>query len=176
MTPTSHLLMSWLCTVPKISAPRERRLIALSGVAPDLDGIGIIWDWISGKTHYYSDYHHVLGHGFIASIFIATLATAFAAQQRGKVFILSLFVVHLHILCDVIGSKGEDGYTWPISYFYPFNEVFLLSWSRQWLLNGWQNLLIFCGLLIISAYVFKKQKVTVLEVFHERLDESLRRK
>ena len=64
-------------------------------------------------------------------------------------------MVHLHILCDVIGSKGPDGYHWPIFYFYPLDSEIALSWQYQWELNAWPNMLIMLVAFILCGYYAK---------------------
>lgn len=148
MTPGAHLLISWLSTVEILKERRERTLVALTGVAPDLDGLGIIVDKFTGTTHYYFNYHHYLGHSIFSALFFATLASLFSKSQKLAVWLLSFLVVHLHLLGDIIGSKGPDGFHWPIYYLYPFNSTFELTWKHQWELDAWQNQVI----IIICFY------------------------
>lgn len=69
MAPGSHLLISWLITVEIVKERRERALVALTGLAPDLDGAGIIIDFFTGTTQYYFKYHHYVGIVFICPSF-----------------------------------------------------------------------------------------------------------
>lgn len=63
----THFFAGWLvaATGKELSA-RERVGIAAAGVAPDLDGLGIIGEYLTRNSSHpvtwYSDYHHVLGH------------------------------------------------------------------------------------------------------------------
>src|SRR5690242_4443450 len=115
MTPGTHFLMSWLGAVPLLKNRRERCLITLAGIAPDMDGLGIIVDKLtSGRTQYYFDYHHYVCHTIFFAVILSALLPLIAKTQKILVFILSLFIIHLHFLCDIIGSKGPDGYHWPI--------------------------------------------------------------
>ncbi len=100
MAPGAHLLISWLATVEVFKERRERALVTLCGVAPDLDGAGLVVDLITGTTSYYVKYHHYLGHSIISAVFLATFATCFAKSQKALVWLASLLVVHL--LCSVI--------------------------------------------------------------------------
>jgi len=170
MAPGAHLLISWLSTVNVLKKARERRLVTLTGVAPDIDGIGIIIDKLTGTTEFYVKYHHYLAHNILAALVFATIAAFFAKTQKFTVWILSFIVVHLHILCDIIGSRGSDGYQWPIYYFYPFNKSFVLTWSGQWELNSWQNQLILSLLILISIYYGLNKKITFFEIFSKRLN------
>jgi len=92
MAPGAHLLTSWLTGVGFLKTKRERVIIALSGVAPDLDGAGIIVDTITGNSLYYEKYHHYLGHSLLAAIVLASLAGLLAKSQKSLVWALSFFV------------------------------------------------------------------------------------
>lgn len=142
MSPGAHLLFSWLTSVNVFGNRRERVLVSLAGVAPDLDGLGLIVDKVTGTTNYFFQYHHYWGHSIFAAIVISSVASLFAKTQRLQLWCLSFFVVHLHLLCDIVGSKGPDGNQWPIYYLSPFNTAYGITWKYQWALNAWQNIAI----------------------------------
>lgn len=171
MTPGAHLLFSWLSTVQIIENRRERLLVSLCGVAPDLDGLGLLIDRFTGVTHYYLSYHHYLGHSVLSAFVLASLAALLAKQQRLSVWLLGLFVVHLHVMCDVIGSKGPDGYHWPVYYLFPFSD-YGLTWTGQWELDAWQNQVIMLFLLATSVYVAATRNISFLEVISRTLDRE----
>jgi hypothetical protein len=54
---------------------------------------------------------------------------------------------------------------------YPFSTQG--SWSGQWPLASWQNLLITIVLLGLSYYVIRTKKISPAEVFSERADEKV---
>lgn len=172
MAPGAHLLIGWLSTVRLLTGRRERTLVALSGVAPDLDGLGIVVDRVTGTTDLYFRFHHYLGHSVVSAFVLAGIAAAFSRSQKRIVWLLSIVIVHVHIVCDVIGSKGPDGYQWPVYYLYPFNSAFELTWVHQWELNAWQNHVIMVFLVSICLYYAATRKITVLEVFSQRLDRE----
>ncbi len=172
MTPGAHFLISWLSTVEVLKKSRERTLVTLTGFAPDLDGFGIIIDKFTGTTELYIKYHHYLGHSILSALILASLAAVLSKSQKLIVWLLSFIVVHLHIACDVIGSKSPDGYQWPIYYLYPFKSDFELTWSGQWELNAWPNQLTIVILLLTSIYYSVTKKITFFEVFGERLNKE----
>ena len=147
-------------------------MVALSGMAPDIDGLGIIVDKATGLTNYYQAYHHYLGHSLFSALVIASIASAIATAQRKVVWLLSFAVVHIHVLCDVIGSKGPDGYHWPVYYLYPLNPDYELTWQYQWELNAWQNHLILACLLGANFYYAAKMRITFLEVISRKLNDG----
>lgn len=173
MTPNLHLLISWVSSVEFLKERRERTLVAISGIAPDIDALGGFVDSFTGTTDYYSKYHHYLGHSLFSVIILSTLAMFLAKTQKKIVWLLSFAIIHIHFLCDVIGSRGPDGYQWPIYYLYPFNSTFSLKWSGQWELNAWQNILLLGILLSICGFYAVTKRITFVEVFSPKLDSTI---
>lgn len=172
MSPGAHLLISWLSTPELFKNRRERVLVALSGLAPDIDGLGIVVDKITGTTNYYIEHHHYLGHSILAPFVFASIAAFFAKTQKLMVWWLVVVMVNIHVLFDVMGSRGPDGYQWPVYYLYPFNTEFQLTWAYQWELSAWQNNLIMLGLLSACGYYAVKKQFSFLEIFSQRLDQE----
>lgn len=73
-----------------------------------------------------------------------------AATKKLYTATICLFVVHLHFLCDLVGSRGPTSSDiWPIHYLGPFSEALTLSWQGQWPLNGWPNIAITLMLIML---------------------------
>jgi hypothetical protein len=157
--------------------PRDRKLVTWAGVLPDADGLGAVPDviisWVSGKEctfHYYQQYHHVLLHGWPGALVVSALLTIFA-RQHWRVWFLCLLTFHLHLLCDLIGSRGpEPGDLWPICYSEPLFRHPIWFWGHQWRLDGWQNQTIFVVIFAGSLWVAVKKGYSFVEVVSERLD------
>jgi hypothetical protein len=177
MSPLTHLVGSWLVAVATTNNPRDRKLVTWAGVLPDADGLGVIPDvvgsWISGKEctfHYYQQYHHVLMHGWPGAI-ITSATLALFARQRWRVLLLCLLTFHLHLLCDLIGSRGPTvGDLWPICYSEPIFRHPIWFWKHQWRLDGWQNQIIFAVLFIASLRMAVKRGYSFVEVVSSRAD------
>jgi inner membrane protein len=136
----THLAISWLIG-HHLPERRDRRLVAWSGVVPDLDSLSLL-----GGVGAYSEYHHVLTHGVVAAVAGTILWTALA-KQKLKVMWLSLAAFHVHLLCDLLGS-GRD---WAIVYFYPWSRrEFLTPYS--WPLASPQNAVVW--LLAVAATIW----------------------
>jgi hypothetical protein len=158
--------------------PRDCRLVTLAGIFPDADGIGLVADivtpWLGLKqTHYYIRYHHYLLHGAFGAVAIALLMAAFA-RCRWRVAILSLLVFHLHLLCDLAGSRGpspED--LWPIFYFGPFDKDPMWLWHGQWRLDAWRNRFLTVGLFGCALWMAPRLGYSVAGVFSRRVDDVL---
>jgi inner membrane protein len=153
MSPITHFLVGWTALERPQASDRDRALVVLAGLAPDLDGLGIVVDFATRmlglpETDYYQATHRVYGHGLPAAIVISGVAAWFATS-RARAALYAFIAVHLHFLCDILGSRGtglED--IWGISYLSPFSRAISIQWSGQWPLVGWQNMLISAVLLV----------------------------
>ena len=158
MNPVSHFLVSWSLAESSNQDSRDKAIITWLGVAPDLDGLGGVVDIVAKFFGYqdpelYGHFHHELFHGLFAAILFPSIAMVFA-RNRLKSFLLGVLVIHLHLFCDLIGSRGvnmED--IWPINYLAPFSDALTLSWSGQWQINAWPNVTI---TIILIIFMFSR--------------------
>ena len=65
----SHGLVSWVVANGANVERRERILITLAGLAPDLDGLSIL-----GGREAFQAYHHVWGHNVLFAVLFAAVA------------------------------------------------------------------------------------------------------
>ena len=160
MNPISHLLTGWVVANTADLTTRDRVVITLAGVAPDIDGLGIVAEILTEHTTspllWYSKYHHVWCHNIGFGLLLSVTAFVFGVR-RWKTAFLALVVFHLHLLGDLVGSRGPDGYQWPIPYLYPFSDRLKLEWVGQWELNAWPNILITALLLAATIYIAWKK-------------------
>ena len=134
MTPGQHFIISWV-VANSLELDRSSRIfITLSGVLPDLGGVGYLIDKlglaVGQSTSLYEEYHHVLGHNLLAGLLMSFLF-AYSCKHHLTVFSLCLLAFHLHLACDLAGSMGPDGYQWPIYYFQPFLPDYELTRQGQ---------------------------------------------
>jgi inner membrane protein len=156
MNPITHLLASW--TLAEVSGleDRDRAIVSWVGLAPDLDGLGALVDGAARLLGFadpalYGRFHHVLLHGLWGALVLPAIALGLA-RRRWAAFLWGVAAVHLHLACDLVGSRGpawDD--LWPIHYLGPWSEVWTVTWAGQWPLNAWQNIVFTLGLL---AFVF----------------------
>ena len=161
MNPIVHAELSWLVS-QKLPDRRDRILVTLGGVLPDLDGLTLL----AGEETY-GKWHHVLTHGFV-SAFVISAGLALMAKRRLAVFGLAFAAFHLHLFCDLLGS----GPGWPLYYFWPLNRSEVL-WSGQWDLASWQNTLI--GLIATIAVLGCALRYgrTAVELFSLKVDAKI---
>jgi len=175
MSPITHLLISWsVANISKINR-RERALVTLAGVVPDIDGAGLIIDVFSHGSdqplQLWSMYHHILGHniGFGLLLVIVTFALS---TRRWATSLLVFMSFHLHLLCDLLGSKGPDGYQWPIPYLFPFSDAWQWTWAYQWQLNAWPNFAITIFTILLILFFSWKNGLSPLEIVSLKANRS----
>ena len=177
MSPITHFLVGWTALEKYQTSRRDKALVVLAGIAPDLDGLGIVVDFATRafglpETDYYQSFHRMYGHGLAAALVIAAIAGAFGTR-RSLVWLCAFLSVHLHFLCDLLGSRGstpED--IWGIYYFAPFTTAYELSWAGQWPLVGWQNMAISAALLAIVMARATAVGYSPLGLLSERADAA----
>lgn len=168
MSPVTHLFLGWVVANADSLNRRERAMVTIAGVIPDADGLGLIAEVLTRNSPrplaWWSDYHHVLGHNLGFALLVTALAFGLA-KQRWKTAALVCLSFHLHLLGDLIGARGPDGYQWPIPYLLPFSNAWQLTWSYQWALNAWPNLVITAIALALTIYLAWKRGYSPLEMF-----------
>jgi inner membrane protein len=174
VSPITHFLTGWVVanSVPSLTK-RERAMVTLAGVIPDVDGVGIIAERRTQHSahplNWWSDYHHVLGHN-IGFAIATTIVAAIFARHKFKTAWLVVFSFHLHLIADLVGARGPDGDQWPIPYLLPFSNHWQLTWSGQWALNAWPNFFITGTLIAISLVLAWQRGFSPLEMFSRKAD------
>lgn len=176
MSPVTHLLLSWSVGSAFPLAKKDRILVAVAGAVPDVDGIGLLWDlWVNrgatGDLALWAGFHHVLGHN-IAFCLALVACACFLATRRALACLAVFLAFHLHLACDLAGSRGPDQ-VWSIPYLLPFSKAGDLAWTGQWPLNSWQNMLVTVAALAFVIFTAWKKGVSPLEIFSERANAVL---
>ena len=172
MSPITHFLSGWALANRMRMERRDRALVTWACVIPDVDGLGAIPEWLTRNSAnpltWFADYHHML-HNAAFAIAVA-LAAAAVATKRWKTALLVLVSFHLHLLEDIAGAKGPDGY-WSIPYLFPFSKG-SYTWAGQWPLNGWQNFAITFALMGFAFWLAWARGRSPLELFSQRVDAA----
>jgi hypothetical protein len=86
MSPITHFLIGWSVGCMARLKKRDRAIVALAAVAPDLDGLGAIAEVATRNSEepllWFSEYHHVLGHNL--GMALAVMVVAFLAAERKR--------------------------------------------------------------------------------------------
>jgi len=180
MNPVTHGLLSWLIAEAASNDSdllfyRERAAITVAGLAPDLDGLGIVAELATRHSEHpllwWSQYHHVVGHNLLAAVVVSAAACAWSGR-RLRCFVLAFTAFHLHIVCDLIGARGPDGHQWPIRYWWPFGQRGAI-WSGQWELNAWPNVVITLAALMATIVLARRRGRSPLGIVSMRADGVL---
>ena len=175
MSPVTHFLAGWALANAIALNRRERIAVTVASVVPDIDGFGLIPELLTrNSTHplrWFSEYHHAL-HTLWFALLVAALA-ACVATQKWKTAALAFLAFHLHLLCDLVSSRGPDGYTWPVPYLRPFSDRWQWSWQGQWALNSWENIAITLVLLALTLVIIQKCGRSPVEMFSVRADRMV---
>ncbi len=178
MSPATHFLVGWLTANADARLERRHRaLITIAGIAPDFDAFGAPVEVLTrGTSHplpWFSQFHHILGHNLLAAVVVTALFAFLAKTQRWKTAIFVLIAYHFHLLGDIFGAKGPDGYAWPVPYLLPLSQAWQLAWKHQWALNGWQNFAITGACLALTFYLSWKRGYSPVEIVSPRADRAL---
>lgn len=199
MSPVTHFLTGWaLANVARLDR-RDRALVTLAAVIPDVDGLGFIPELLTrGSSHpllWFSQYHHAL-HTLLFAVVVTAVAFALAksppllptpailriagdpvrkgrAPARWMTAALVFVGFHIHLLEDVAGARGPDGYAWPIPYLQPFSNAWNWTWAGQWGLNAWPNVAITCALLVVGIWIAVKRGRTPVEFVSVEADGAV---
>lgn len=170
----THALTGW--TVASVSKNLEKRdmlLITAAGVIPDIDGFGAVVEFITRDTSnpllWWTDYHHSL-HTILFCV-IACSAALVISRKKLLTTALCGVAFHVHLLGDLLGARGPDGYQWPIPYLMPFSDKWQLAWEGQWALNAWPNIAITIILLTIAFRLAWLRGYSPVGLFSGRADK-----
>jgi inner membrane protein len=175
MNPVTHFFSGWAAAncVPSLER-RDRAMVALACIAPDLDGLGIVAEYLTRNSarplDWFSRYHHQL-HSLTFAVVVAAICFAFS-KHRWTTALAVFGSFHLHLLEDVLGSRGPDGYQWPIPYLAPFSSAAQIAWNGEWKLNAWPNFAITFTLLALTFYLAWRKGFSPLEMISQRTDQA----
>ena len=171
MSPVTHFLSGWMLANVTPFDQRDRAIVALACVVPDVDGLGAIPEVLTKHSAHpltwFSDYHHML-HNLSFALLVGAAACALATR-RWKTALFAFLAFHLHLLEDVAGSSGPNGDYWPLPYFLPFSRL-SWTWGGQWALNSWQNMTITVVLLLMTFWLAWARGYSPLEMVSEKAD------
>jgi hypothetical protein len=139
----------------------DRRLAVIAGVALDIDGIFILFNY-----DLFVIYHHTFGHSFIFGIPMAITAMVLG-KEKLKVFFASIGAFSLHLIADIIGSN------WAIYPFYP-NTEFSLSISpmlSNFIIYGVINIIVFLICIGLMLGIMYYKQISPMEFISKKLDE-----
>ncbi len=175
MSPVTHFFLGWCVANLDGLDRRERGMVTVAGIAADVDGLGIVAEYLTRGSDrpllWWSEYHHVLAHNLLFGLFLVGFSFLLATR-KWLTALLVFFSFHLHLLCDLVGARGPEGEQWPIPYLYPFVDSVGMSWSGQWALNAWPNFLITALALGLTFYLAWRRGFSPLGLVSESADRA----
>ncbi len=179
----SHLLISWFAAeAAGLRSSRDRRIVALSGLAPDIDVLAylgaIVYFGLDKELafeHVWQVVHHRYTHGLgfvlltgIVTFIVAsrgTMPSEMALRRAAGVAVLSMIASIVHVFCDVVGG----GPTWPVYPLWPVSDFsWAVNWS--WTLADWPNTVILFMCLAGMMLYAKKSGHSAMESLNYKLD------
>jgi inner membrane protein len=177
MNPVTHCLMGWTWANAGPLTRPQRAAVTFASVIPDVDGLGILVDWATASsahpTSLYAQYHHVVGHNLLGAAVAAVACAAIRGPRRALCAAFGLVSFHLHLLGDLVGSRGPDGSQWEIAYLWPFSSAWQWRVSWQWELNAWPNVAITLALVAATLYLAWRRGFSLVELFSTQADAAL---
>lgn len=171
-----HIQVGWICGHLGDFDRRERRILMLASLAPDIDGLFLAAYW---NPELFNSLHHTFGHNLFYPVAIGAIAAAFARRRRGKMFLLGILMVLLHYIVDMLTAAD-----WGIPFFWPFSHVqynipyflgvpdssieawdFALKVIVQWILK--------IAVLSGTVLIYIKHRRTFIELISSNLDSFL---
>ena len=163
MSPSVHFLLAWLLAVLFIKEVRDRRLVVLSGILADIDGVFILFN-----LDLFRKYHHTFGHSILFGILLSVIFFPLA-KNRMKTAAIALGAFLLHLLADIIGSNWDVIILYPVSDFGISARGYLSDAVIYGIINPVVMGLSFVGVLAIIYY----REITPLEFISEKLDKQI---
>ena len=174
MNPVTHFFAGWAVGLPAELGRGDRTLVVAASLSPDIDGLPVLLDLARRHSpesmEYWSSFHHSFHNILFAAV--VSLVCLALAKRRYVTAGLAFLAVNLHYLCDIAGSRGPDGYHWPIPYLMPFSDKWQLSVPWQWELNAWPNVLITAGLMALAIYYAWRRGYSPVGLFSQRANKA----
>ena len=171
MNPIYHLQVGWLAGNIGNFDRRERRILMVSAVIADLDGI-FFWN-----RELFERVHHTFGHNVFFGIIVGAVMAAIARRgRRIWMFVLSYLMALLEIPIDLITAPE-----WPLRFLWPIspNAYYLTDLlgitpenvpAWDFALEKVVQLTLMLFLVACAVFIYIKYKRTFIELISWRLD------
>lgn len=177
----AHLVLSWYAArAAGLDCVRDRRIVALAGIAPDIDviayPIGYVWlgfDLDRAYAEVWEVVHHRYTHGIGFAAFTVLIAWLLAAGGgtrvgRLRVAMLAGAISLVHVFCDLVAA----GPGWPVYPLWPLSD---LAWAVPWSWNvsDAPNVVITVACLISVLVHARMVGISPIETFSSALDRRV---
>ncbi len=163
MDPVVHGMLAWLFAIIFIRDVRDRRLVVIAGVIPDIDGIYILY-----STELFYLYHHTWGHSFIFALPVAIFLALFGREKR-QVFLGALGAFSVHLISDYFGSNWNIPPLWPISD----REYTSATYLSDHVIYDIINPVVTVAALICILIIAYRKEISPIEFISTKLDKKI---
>lgn len=171
-------MLSWyLAEGAGVETPRDRRIVAWAGFAPDVDVLlyagAILWYGLD-KDRAFENVWQVVHHRYTHGLFFVLLTgvvgwwLATDGPARARVALLAMLAAAIHNFLDV----AAGGPTWPIYPYWPLSDAsWGVAWS--WTIGEWPNIVVLFACLAGALLYARRVGRSPLECFGGRADAWL---
>lgn len=171
-------MLSWyLAEGAGVRSPRDRRIVAWSGFAPDIDVLAYIgaiawygFDKDLAFENVWQVVHHRYTHGLLFVLLTGAVAWWLATDgpARLRVALFAMLACTIHNFLDVVAG----GPTWPIYPYWPLTDApWGVPWS--WTIGEWPNLVVLFACLAGILLYARAMGRSPVECFGDRADAWL---
>jgi inner membrane protein len=174
MSPITHFLTGWMVANLAKLDRKDRAIVTLACVVPDIDGLGIIPELLTRNSSHpllwFTLYHHSL-HTLAFALVVAVVSFVFARQRCRRV------ACSVEFSPSSVGGLGGIARTGWVSMAYSLSSAILFVAAAgvggQWGLNSWPNVAITAVLLAITLWLAWRRGFSPLEMVSTRADAAL---
>jgi len=111
MNPIEHLLIGWAAAQVLPLDRRDRAIVTIASVIPDIDGFGILPELATrGTSHellWWTEYHHTLCHNLLSAIVYTAIAAYFAhaLARTSLMAFTSAFICIFSAMSSVLAAR-----------------------------------------------------------------------
>jgi len=168
---TQHLFLSYLLPWRARLERRDRVIVALAGLAPDVDAPVLL---LMGHDAFVR-HHHEVTHHLAGAVLAAAAGLAFGRRRAAAAaFAAAAWCGHLLLDLAGAGERYPDGsFAYPLPLLWPFSTRGFDPFPFSWPLASWQNAAVMAAALVLMVRLAVVEGRTVLEVFSLRLDAAV---
>jgi len=155
-------MTGWLIANSGDYSLKERRLITLMAIAPDIDGIFIL-----GPSSW-REWHRTFGHNIFLGVALPLVALFLIPKNRRAFMLPLLFgAMASHFILDLFVTGW-----WLLMPFWPLSKwgILMSRWIPERIMKYHIQLGLFAVLLIPTIYLIIKHKRTPVEILGKAID------
>jgi len=167
----THFFLSWLLPWTALRERRDRVIVALAGIAPDVDGPILLAMGHDSFVEHHHDYtHHLAG---------ATLAAAAGlalGRSRWRTAGFAALAWCGHLLFDMIGAGDRhpgEPFAYTVPLLWPFSDRPFDPFPFAWPLDSWQSVAVMGAALALVVRMALVEGRTPVEVISVRADRAV---